>query len=75
MSALKDQRVEASKFFEGLGVGAPTVVDGVDKAQLIADVKSALYASKVVSYAQGMNIIKEKSTEQNWGIDLGGLAR
>ncbi len=48
---------------------------GVDKAQLVADVKAALYASKVCSYAQGMAIIKAKSDEQSWGVDLGGLAR
>ncbi|GMH42078.1 hypothetical protein BSKO_09997 [Bryopsis sp. KO-2023] len=75
MSALKDERVAASEFFEPLGLKAPTAIPGVDKATLIADVKSALYASKVVSYAQGMNIIKAKSAEQEWGVDLGGLAR
>lgn len=75
MSALKDQREETAKFFTSLGVAEPTVIPDVDKKQLVADVKSALYASKVVSYAQGMNIIKAKSTEQNWGVDLGGMAR
>lgn len=48
---------------------------GVDKAQLMADVRAALYCSKICSYAQGMNIIKAKSEEKGWGIDLGGLAR
>ena len=48
---------------------------GVDKAQLIADVRAALYASKICSYAQGMNIIKAKSTEMKWDVNLGGLAR
>lgn len=54
---------------------APHAVAGVDKQQLIADVRAALYCSKVCSYAQGMNIIKKKSDEKNWGVDLGGLAR
>jgi 6-phosphogluconate dehydrogenase len=36
----------------------------VDKAQLVDDVKQALYAAKICSYAQGMNIIKSKSDEQ-----------
>jgi len=35
----------------------------------------ALLASKICSYAQGMNIIKAKSSEQKWNINLGGLAR
>ncbi|VAI68796.1 unnamed protein product [Triticum turgidum subsp. durum] len=47
----------------------------VDKAQLIEDVRKALYASKICSYAQGMNIIKAKSTEKGWGLNLGELAR
>lgn len=47
----------------------------VDKAQLIADVRAALYASKVCSYAQGYNIIRAKSAEKGWGIDLAGLGR
>jgi len=75
MSACKEERVEASKFYEKLGLKAPTAVAGVDKLQLIADVRAALYCSKVCSYAQGMNIIKKKSDEKGWGIDLGGLAR
>lgn len=54
---------------------APQAVSGVDKQQLIADVRAALYCSKVCSYAQGMNIIKKKSDEKGWGVDLGGLAR
>lgn len=35
----------------------------------------ALYASKICSYAQGMNIIKAKSDEKKWGVNMGGLAR
>ena len=35
----------------------------------------ALLASKICSYAQGMNVIKAKSAEQKWNINLGGLAR
>uniref|UniRef100_A0A8I6YHT6 phosphogluconate dehydrogenase (NADP(+)-dependent, decarboxylating) n=1 Tax=Hordeum vulgare subsp. vulgare TaxID=112509 RepID=A0A8I6YHT6_HORVV len=38
-------------------------------------VDKALYASKICSYAQGMNIIKAKSTEKGWGLNLGELAR
>ncbi len=53
----------------------PGPVPGLDKAQLVADVRAALYASKVCSYAQGMNIIKAKSIEKNWNINLGGLGR
>lgn len=71
LSGLKDERVEASKVF------GPSVLTGpeVDKAQLIDDVRRALYASKICSYAQGMNILKAKSAEKDWGLNLGELAR
>jgi len=75
MSAAKPERVAASKVYEGLGLHAPSAMPGVTKAQLVADVRAALYASKICSYAQGLNIIKAKSEEQKWGINLGGLAR
>jgi hypothetical protein len=48
---------------------------GIDKAALVKEVKQALYASKICSYAQGLNIIKAKSEEKQWGIDMGGLSR
>uniref|UniRef100_A0A7S3VSU6 6-phosphogluconate dehydrogenase, decarboxylating n=1 Tax=Dunaliella tertiolecta TaxID=3047 RepID=A0A7S3VSU6_DUNTE len=75
MSAIKPERVEAAKLYSSLNLNAPTAVPGVNKAQLIEDVAAALYASKICSYAQGMNLIKAKSEEQNWNINLGGLAR
>lgn len=75
MSALKDERVAAAAQYEKLGLKAPVAPAGVDKAKLIEDVRQALYCSKICSYAQGMNIIKAKSDEKKWGIDLGGLAR
>ncbi|KAJ4775019.1 hypothetical protein LUZ62_059276 [Rhynchospora pubera] len=72
LSGLKDERVEASKVFgPGILSGGPEV----DKAQLIDDVRQALYASKICSYAQGMNILKAKSTEKGWWLNLGELAR
>jgi 6-phosphogluconate dehydrogenase len=75
MSALKPERMAAAAVFGKLGLGQPTMIPGVDKAQLIDDVRKALYASKICSYAQGMNIIKAKSEEMKWGVNLGGLAR
>ena len=47
----------------------------MDKKQLVSDVRRALYASKVCSYAQGMNLIRAKSVEQGWDLDLGEMAR
>lgn len=76
MSGLKEERVSASKLYhEELGLPAPSPVEGIDKQQLMLDVKDALYAAKITSYAQGMNIIRAKSEAQGWNVDLGGLAR
>ena len=76
LSGLKEERVAAEAVYASVGV-APAAAPStpVDKAQLIADVKGALYAAKVCSYAQGYNIIRSKSAEQGWNVDLGGLAR
>ena len=48
---------------------------GIDKKRLLDDVRGALYASKICSYAQGLNIIRAKSIAKNWGIDMGSLTR
>ena len=53
----------------------PTDIPGVDKGQMLDDCKSALYAAKICSYAQGMNLIKAMSLEKGWGIDLAECAR
>jgi 6-phosphogluconate dehydrogenase len=70
MSGLKDQRVEASKHLPG-----PTTGYTGDKQAMIDAVHDALYASKICSYAQGMNLIRRGSDEYNWGINLGELSR
>ena len=78
LSGLKHERESAQTMYEGFGVVPAdnnNATSGVDKAQLVADVKAALYASKICSYAQGYNIIRAKSMEKNWGVDLGSLAR
>ncbi|CAH9114970.1 unnamed protein product [Cuscuta europaea] len=76
LSGLKEERVKAAKIFKSGGIGdviADQVV--VDKKQLIDDVRMALYASKICSYAQGMNLIRAKSVEKGWDLKLGELAR
>jgi 6-phosphogluconate dehydrogenase len=47
----------------------------VDKQELIDNVRKALYASKICSYAQGMNLIRAKSIEKGWNLNRGELAR
>ncbi len=69
LSAQKDERVAASKQLKG---PAPKF-DG-DKKQFIEDIKQALYASKIVSYAQGYNLLKEAAQEYDWKLNYGEIA-
>jgi 6-phosphogluconate dehydrogenase len=70
MSGRKDERVEASKQLPG-----PTATYSGDKQAMIDAVHDALYASKICSYAQGMNLIRKGSEEYGWNINLGELSR
>jgi 6-phosphogluconate dehydrogenase len=70
ISSLKDQRVAASALYTH-----DAAMPAVDKAQLIEDVRQALYCSKVCSYAQGMNLIRAASEARGWGVDLGSTAQ
>ena len=75
LSGLKEERVEAAKVFKAGGFGDILIGQVVDKKHLIDDVRQALYASKICSYAQGMNLIREMSIEKGWDLKLGELAR
>jgi len=65
-----DARKELSSELDG-----PTQLPEVDREQLIDDVRNALFCAKVVSYAQGMNLIKATSDAYEWGVDLSECAR
>lgn len=69
LSAQKDERVAASKQLKG----PASKFDG-DKKQFIDDIKQALYASKIVSYAQGYNLLKEAAQEYDWKLNFGEIA-
>ena len=69
LSALKDERVAASKTL----AGPDTEFDG-DRAELVNDLEQALYASKIVSYAQGFQLIRAMSDENDWQLDYGAVA-
>jgi 6-phosphogluconate dehydrogenase len=78
LSALLAERVLASQVLHGpvVGAGAGSGVGaGVDKAQLIADVRHALYAAKICSYAQGMNLIRAAGKQHGWALSLGAISR
>jgi 6-phosphogluconate dehydrogenase len=69
LSALKEERVAAAMVLSG-----PSVVFDGDKAALIEDMKQALYASKIVSYAQGYQLMREAANEYGWKLNNGGIA-
>jgi 6-phosphogluconate dehydrogenase len=52
----------------------PGAVPATDRAAFTEDVRKALYASKVVAYAQGFDHIRAGSQEYSWAIDLGSMA-
>ncbi|MAS95634.1 MAG: phosphogluconate dehydrogenase (NADP(+)-dependent, decarboxylating) [Verrucomicrobiales bacterium] len=70
LSAIRDQRLAAAPVFE-----KPEVKIDIPKEELIQKVHDALYASKVISYAQGMDLIKTVGERQNWNLNLGGIAK
>ncbi len=69
LSSLKAQRVLASTQLQG-----PTPVINIDRATLVAKVHDALYASKIVSYAQGLDLMQTMSQRKGWALDLGAIA-
>jgi 6-phosphogluconate dehydrogenase len=70
LSAMKDERVEASKILKGPKSQAATV----DKQAFIEAVRKALYASKICSYAQGFAQMRAASEEYNWNLKYGNIA-
>ncbi|MDR0464299.1 MAG: decarboxylating NADP(+)-dependent phosphogluconate dehydrogenase [Treponema sp.] len=69
LSAAKDERVRAAKIFS-----SPKKIPPEDKAVFIRDLEKALYASKVVSYAQGYLLMREAAKEYKWNLNYGGIA-
>ncbi len=69
LSAQKDLRVKASKAI----FGTKPHFKG-DKQQFINDLEEALYAAKIISYAQGYDLMREAAKEYNWNLNYGGIA-
>ncbi|MEM7784841.1 MAG: decarboxylating NADP(+)-dependent phosphogluconate dehydrogenase [Planctomycetota bacterium] len=69
LSALKDERVEAAKVLNG-----PDASFEGDQQAFIADLEKALYASKIVSYAQGYQLMRAISEEKAWELNFGAIA-
>jgi 6-phosphogluconate dehydrogenase len=70
ISALKDERAAASKVLNG-----PEAAFSGDKAAFLEKLGKALYASKIVSYAQGYMLMRAAAAEYGWNLNYGGIAQ
>ncbi len=69
LSSQKEERVAASKKISG-----PVPRFDGDKKAFIEDIRKALYASKIISYAQGFTLMREAAKTYNWDLDYGRIA-
>lgn len=69
LSSLKEERVKASGILD-----IPPVPFTGDKKALVGDIRDALYAAKIVSYAQGFALMKTAAKDYKWNLNYGGIA-
>jgi len=69
ISAMKEDRVAASKKLRG-----PKTTIRNDRTKFIADIRSALYASKIISYAQGFMLLRAAASDYEWKLKYGEIA-
>ena len=69
LSAMKEERVHASKVLKG-----PKPRFTGNKSEMIEDIRKALYASKIVSYAQGYTLMRAAAKTYGWNLNYGGIA-
>ena len=69
LCAMKEERVEASKILHG----PAHKIEG-DKKAVVEDIRQALLASKIVSYAQGYMLMRQAAKEYHWNLNYGGIA-
>ena len=69
LSSLKEERVKASAILD-----IPPLPYKGDKKALVEDLRHALYAAKIVSYAQGFALMKTAAKDYKWNLNYGGIA-
>ncbi|MCY3832912.1 MAG: decarboxylating NADP(+)-dependent phosphogluconate dehydrogenase [Chloroflexi bacterium] len=69
LSAIKDQRVAASRVLPG-----PQAAFSGDKQAFIDDLEQAVYAAKIISYTQGYMLMQDAARSYNWNLNYGGVA-
>ncbi len=76
-AAVEARVLSSQKALRGVASGllqGPVARLAIDKATLVAQVHDALYASKIVSYAQGLDLMQTMSDKKGWALDLGAIA-
>ncbi len=74
VSAMKDDRVRAARKLKGPKPAIPTARNAKKRAALVQEVRDALYASKIISYAQGYMLMQSAAKEYGWKLNWGGIA-
>jgi 6-phosphogluconate dehydrogenase len=74
VSALKDERVKAARKLKGPKPALPQGRKPEARAAFIEDIRNALYASKIISYAQGYMLMRAAAKEYGWNLNYGGIA-
>jgi 6-phosphogluconate dehydrogenase len=69
LSSLKEERLQAEKMFP-----ASSMSFNGDKKKFIEDIREALYASKIISYAQGFMLMRSAAAEMHWKLNYGSIA-
>lgn len=69
LSAIKDERVEASKVLKGPQAAFKGNID-----EFVENIRQALYASKIISYAQGFMLMRQAALDYKWKLNYGGVA-
>jgi len=71
LSAIKDERVIASNLISGPRNNA----NALDSKEWVDALGQALYAAKIISYAQGFMLMRAAAEEYNWSLNYGGIAQ
>jgi len=69
LSAQKEERVQASNIISG-----PEISFSGDRQAMIENLRQAVFASKIISYAQGYLLMREAAKEYGWSLNYGGIA-
>jgi 6-phosphogluconate dehydrogenase len=72
LSALKDERVQAAKM---LAVPSAGISENGNRQQIVAQIGNALYAAMIITYAQGMSLLRTASEAYGYGLKLDEVAR